>query len=576
MKFIEKELKVEICQKHIWSDSQCVLNWIDSKKALGTFVENRVREIKADQSIAFHYISTTENPADIASRGTSTCELRDNRIWWHGPEWLTQPQQTWPEWIGVSTDKQKAEIQSDVESEYRKTKVMFEAKLVAGEGSPESKETPFSMDIKRFSSFSKLCRVTAWVNRFIKKLSKETDQSGPLNAIEINKAETMWMIYVQSIEYHSVIDNIQKKKYNNLIGQLGLYIDNSGLIRCQGRLENAEICEGVRYPILLPRCHMYTDLIIQCYHERAFHTGCAQTLSSIRQKYGIPQGRTAVKRVLKMCTVCRRHEGGPYRMPHMPQIPTERVSTSAPFTYTGVDYFGPLFIKTKRETQKVWVCLYTCLVTRAIHLELMYDMTTQQFLLGFRRFMARHGKPDRIISDNAAQFKLASDTIRKLWGQILTEEDTVSYAANENIQWIFTVELAPWMGGFYERLVGIVKRSLRKAIGKVCLSSEQLLTILKEAEAVINSRPLVYVGDDINSSMTLTPAHFLTLNPKIGLPVTTRDDTDDIDYNPEISSTDRLLATWKKGLKHLSSFWKVWRDDYLLSLRERHQIKLKQ
>ena len=389
VKFIEKELKVEICQKHIWSDSQCVLKWGNSQKALGTFVENRVREIKADQSIAFHYISTTENPADIACHRRSTCELRDNRMWWHGPEWLTQPNQIWPEWIGASTDKLKAEIQSDVESEYRKTKVMFEAKLVAGEGPPESKETPFSMDIKRFSSFSKLCRVTAWVNRFIKKLRKETDQSGPLNATAINKAETMWKIYVHSIEYHSVIDNIQKKKYNNLIGQLGLYIDNSGLIRCQGRLENAEICEGARYPILLPRCHRYTDLIIQCYHERVFHTGCAQALRSIRQKYWIPQGCTAVKRVLKMCAVCRRHEGGPYSMPHMPQIPTERVSTSAPFTYTGLDYFGPLFIKTKRETQKVLVCLYTCLVTRAIHLELMYDVTTQQFLLGFRRFIEK-------------------------------------------------------------------------------------------------------------------------------------------------------------------------------------------
>ena len=243
-------------------------------------------------------------------------------------------------------------------------------------------------------------------------------------------------------------------------------------------------------------------------------------------------------------------------MPLMPPIPTERVSASAPFTYVGVDYFGPLFMEVNRQTQKVWVCLYTCLATRAIHLELMNDMTTQQFLLGFRRFIARHGKPNKIISDNAAQFKLASDTTSRLWGQILTEKDTVSYAANENIQWTFTIELAPWMGGFYERPVGIVKRSLRKAIGKVCLTSEQLLTILKEAEAVINSRPLVYVGEDINSYMTLTPAHFLTLNPKIGLPVSTRDDTDDIDYNPEISSADKLLASWKKGLKCLGSFWK--------------------
>ena len=105
----------------------------------------------------------------------------------------------------------------------------------------------------------------------------------------------------------------------------------------------------------------------------------------------------------------------------------------------------------------------------------------------------------------------------------------MSYAVNENIQWTFTIELAPWMGGFYERHVGIVKRSLRKAIGKVFLTSEQLLTILKEAEAVTNSRPLVYVGEDINSYMTLKPAHFLTLNPS------TRDDTDDIDNNPGIS-----------------------------------------
>ena len=576
MKFIETELKIKISQKHIWLDSQCVLKWINSQRALGTFVENRVKEIKADKDIIFRYISTTDNPADIASRGTTTQDLRDDRNWWHGPDWLTEPQQIWPEWHGASTDKQKAEIQSEVESEYRKTKVMFEAKLIAGEGLHEAAETPFKIDIRRFSSFTKLCRVTAWVSRFIQKLKKETDLSGPLNAMEINRAETLWTVCVQRIAYGSVIESIQKKLPNNLSIQLGLFIDNSGLLRCRGRLQNAELSDGARCPLLLPKLHRYTDLIVQRHHERAMHTGCAQTLSLIRQKYWIPQGRAVVKRVLKGCTICRRYEGGPYRMPLMPPIPVERVSVSAPFSYTGVDYFGPLYMKTKKETQKVWVCLYTCLVTRAIHLEMMYDMTTQQFLLGFRRFIAQHGKPDQIISDNAAHFKLASDTISKVWGQILTEEDTMSYIADENIKWTFTVELAPWMGGFYERLVSIVKRSLRKAIGKVCLSSEQLLTILKEAEAVINSRPLVYVGDDINSSMTLTPAHFLTLNPKIGLPATTRDKTDDIDYNPDISSTEKLLATWKKGLKHLSSFWKIWRDDYLLSLRESHQTKLKQ
>ena len=120
--------------------------------------------------------------------------------------------------------------------------------------------------------------------------------------------------------------------------------------------------------------------------------------------------------------------------------------------------------------------------------------------------------PREIISDNAKQFKLAQDTVEKLWSQVLTESDVISYSVNEKIWWNFIVELAPWMGGFYERLIGLVKRSLRKTIGKLCLTSNQLLTVLKEAEAIINSRPLVYVGDDINSGTPLTPAHFLSQN----------------------------------------------------------------
>ena len=265
---------------------------------------------------------------------------------------MTEPQQIWPEWHGASTDKQKAEIQSEVESEYRKTKVMFEAKLIAGEGLHEAVETPLKIDIRQFSSFTKLCRVTAWVSRFIQKLKKETDLSGPLNAMEINRAETLWTVCVQRIAYGSVIESIQKKLPNNMSIQLGLFIDNSGLLRCRGRLQNAELSEGARCPLLLPKLHRYTDLIVQSHHERAMHTGCAQTFSLIRQKYWIPQGRSIVKRVLKGCTICRGYEGGPYRMPLMPPIPVERVSVSAPFTYTGVDYFGPLYIKTKKKKHR--------------------------------------------------------------------------------------------------------------------------------------------------------------------------------------------------------------------------------
>ena len=413
-------------------------------------------------------------------------ELQQEKLWWHGPDWLIQPNKSWPQWKYDTSGTQKDDIAAETASEVKKTKVMYEAKLVAGEG-PTETGTPFSIDINRFSLLTKLCRVTALVIRYIRKLRKETDITGPLDASEIANAEKIWTTYIQQTKYSKVVDSIEEKKPNNLVSQLGLYLDMNGHIRCRGRLENADICEGAKHPILLPRDHRYTTLVIQMYHEKAFHTGCSQTLSLIRNKFWIPQGRAAVRRVLEKCVVCRRHEGGPYKMQLMPPIPTERVSASAPFTYTGLDYFGPLFIKTKGGSQKVWVCLYTCLVIRAVHLELMYDMTAHQFLLGLRRFIAQHGKPSKIISDNAAQFKLASDTIDKIWGKILTEDDTVSYIANENIQWTFTVELAPWMGGYYERLVGIVKRSLRKAIGKLHLRGEQLLTVLKEAEAVVKN-----------------------------------------------------------------------------------------
>ena len=157
---------------------------------------------------------------------------------------------------------------------------------------------------------------------------------------------------------------------------------------------------------------------------------------------------------------------------------------------------------------------------------------------------------------------------------MLSQNDVLSYAANEGIKWKFIVGLAPWMGGFYERLVGLVKRTLKKAIGKASLTNEQLLTILKEAEAVINARPLVYIGDDIQSHIALTPAHFLTLNPNIGIPDI--DTSEDDNYTPNKNAAEKLLETWKKGHKLLDRFWQIWRNDYLLSLRERTQTKLKE
>ena len=345
------------------------------------------------------------------------------------------------------------------------------------------------------------------------------------------------------------------------------------MIRCKGRLDNSTLEEGARRPILLPKRERFTHLLIEKVHKELLHSGVSQTLAGVRYKYWIPHGRSIVKTVLQQCSVCRRHEGGPYKMPPMAPLPTSRVRESCPFSKTGVDYFGPLLVKSGDGPKKVWISLFTCMVTRAVHLELIQDMTTEEFLLAFKRFIAQRGSPDEVISDNAAHFKLASKTLELIWYNLVRSETVQSYVSSSGINWHFIVELAPWMGGFYERLVGIVKRSLRKSIGRKMLSLMQAQTLIKEVEAVVNSRPLVYVGEDINSTITLTPSHFLTPNPKIGIPEI--EDDLDSDYTPVDNTCNRLLRIWKKGQKLLNEFWRIWREQYLTSLRERTQSSLK-
>ena len=230
-------------------------------------------------------------------------------------------------------------------------------------------------------------------------------------------------------------------------------------------------------------------------------------------------------------------------------------------------------MKSSDGPKKAWICLFSCMVTRAVHLELITDMTTEEFLLAFKRFIAQRGAPLEMISDNAAHFKLASKTLDTLWKEVSSSDELQSYVSSSGINWHFIVELAPWMGGFYERLVGVVKRSLRKSIGRKMLTLIQLQTLIKEVEAVVNSRPLMYVSDDINSTITLTPSHFLTPNPNIGSPEMDADS--DSEYKPAESSCERLLVVWKKGQKLLDEFWRIWREQYLTSLRERTQTSMK-
>ena len=239
-----------------------------------------------------------------------------------------------------------------------------------------------------------------------------------------------------------------------------------------------------------------------------------------------------------------------------------------PFTFVRIDYLGPLLVKQEGNLAKRWICLFTCINVRAIHLELAGNMITESFLMCFRRFMARRGKPAMIISDNANQFKVGKLVADDIWNPIERDTDVQTYVSNEGIKWKFVTEYSPWQGGFYERLVGITKRSLRKSLGKSKMDEQQLSTILVETEAVINSMPLVYVENDINSK-ALSPADFITLNHGVGTP------NIELNYNPVETLSDELLQQWEKGQERLDQFWDIWMTEYLQTLRERHTLMMK-
>jgi hypothetical protein len=255
----------------------------------------------------------------------------------------------------------------------------------------------------------------------------------------------------------------------------------------------------------------------------------------------------------------------PFMLPDMPDLPSCRVASNEAFKHTGVDYFGPMYVKSTRGKPdlKVWVCLFTCMTIRAVHLEPVTAMSSEQFVYALRRFIARMGKPKSMLSDNAPTFKLISSLV-----------EAKRYMSNQGIYWRFITEAAPWMGGAYERMVSNVKSSIKRSVGRSKLSYDQLVTLLCEAQDVVNSRPLTYVGSDVEE-IAITPNHLLRGYNREALQLVD-DDADDPTYVEREKHANRILSMWKKGQRLLNSFWKIWKTEYLTSLRERMRWSHKQ
>ena len=536
------DLKID--QIHCWSDSQVALAWIAGvEQTWKQFVESRVTEIRRlVPTSCWRYCPTSSNPADLPSRGVKPSELTST-IWYTGPKWLHEPQPR------AEVDSGSAASQcEEVERERKATPTTVMAVGCTSHSSIEK-----VIDVNRFSSLSKLLRVTAYVLK-VTDLLKRRSKTTHLSAKDLHRAHTLWMVNAQQ-------DLSKDKKYPGWCKEFGLFTDESGILRCGGRLQNAGLSHDQTHPVLLNANHPLTRLAVLQAHDTVCHNGVKETLTELRSRYWIIRGRQFVRKIVGQCTVCRRLESKPYAPEDSPPLPEFRTKVDFPFSYVGVDFAGPLFVREGADTKKVYIALFTCAVSRALHLDLVPDLSAETFLRCFKRFTARFGIPRHVTSDNAKTFKSAAKSLVGLFGL----PEVTDYLTAHGMEWSFNLEKAPWWGGFYERMVRCVKRCLRKILGQARVTYEELLTFLLEVEAVLNSRPLTFVStEDVEEP--LTPSHLLYGRRVLSFPTVCPDDVDVASIQ-----RDELLHRLTHLNTLLEHFWCRWRSEYLLELRNAHR-----
>src|SRR5690606_37649143 len=318
----------------------------------------------------------------------------------------------------------------------------------------------------------------------------------------------------------------------------------------------------VKHPIILPRDHSVTALIVRWIHIRLIHAGVNDVMCSIRERFWIPKLRSLVRKIINECVVCKRMHGRTQSSPTAP-LPSSRVTGAPPFDVVGIDFAGPL---TAKRYRKVYICLFTCAVTRAIHLELCTNLEALTFIAAFRRFVSRRGIPSTVYYDNARTFKRASIDLQSLNlfedSNSETHRLLLSYFYSNNIIWILNVPSAPWWGGFWERMVQSGKVALKKVLGNNVITYDELHTMLCEIECILNSRPLTVVEND-EFLEPLSPSHFL-----VGKRLTVLPDRNRKVTLPTVSQL--MVNRWTFRQRILSHFWRRWSKEYLLRLRSAH------
>ena len=512
-----------------WLDSLVALHWIKGGGTYKQFVSNRVRKINEKDFIVWRHVGTDHNPADRGSRG---CEV--NRLtgeWLNGPVWLADPDQ-WP--ASVMTEPSQ-----DSEAEAKKIKEILATAI-------ETEDNLDALLIKH--PYWKTIRINAWIARFLHncKIPKHLRILGPLTTEETEQQVKWWIRRIQE-RYRKT------EKFRDDELTLNLQRNHDGIYECRGRIQGS-------YPVYLPPKVVLSEKIVQDAHELTLHGGVGLTMALVRRDYWIPRLRQLARSVNTRCFGCKKFHTTAFHNPPPGNLPVERTEGSSPFEVIGVDYAGLIVYKvSKKREGKSYILLFACSLSRAIHLELLTDQTTDGFIRCLKRFIARRGRPSTIYSDNGKSFVAAAKWLNAL----MKDEKLQDYFAHHLIKWKFNLAKAPWWGGQFERLVGIVKQALYKSIGRAILDFDELEEVLLDVEIAVNNRPLSYVEDDVQLPV-LTP-NLIMYGQSNLLPEADVDSIEETD----LRKRTRYLRRCKDLL------WSRWTNEYVRSLRERHNLKHK-
>lgn len=532
--FVRQALKLPADTGYMcWSDSMVALSWIQSDPTRWkTFVANRVTEIQELTSPDhWSHCPGSQNPSDLLTRGVWAEELVTSDLWLRGPSFLVEEDSYVKGSQCQDVCLMVSELREQVESSQIST--------VVG-GDPV-------FEICRWGTLSKALRVVGWLLRFSHNVRSPSPlrKSGDLTLDELNSARSVLIRCTQQQEYGSELESLHKGHLvakSSSIAKLSPFIGEDGLLRVKGRLEFAELSYDERHPIILPKSHL-SLLLVRFQHKLLKHAGVPSMIVSLRNHYWIVGVRRLAKRVKKECVSCQRQDAPSANQPWAP-LPALRVKQAPPFVVTGLDHGGPLYC-TDSGGKKFYILLFTCGVVRAVHLELVNSLTMEDTLMALRRFIARRGLPSTLYSDNAKNFVATESQLWKHFGPLRPE-------------WKFIAPRGPWWGGFYERLVKSVKTALKKSLGSRSLTRTELETTLHECEACINSRPLTFVGDDLDSGQPLTPAHFLVGRGALYQPAGSQE------Y--QVSTAQELVSRLEVRDLMLNRFWSVWNSEYVRNL----------